>query len=138
MHIVVLNAEVPKSIGDEQMRENYIMHRKNIKEQRKVLNRNAREEQKKRNLERLSYLEAISETLTLPQEILAGAPILNIQGRNSLLLENYKKVLEYSDTVIRIQTKVYYVNILGNDLKIQYYTKNEMRVDGVFRSIEFS
>lgn len=99
---------------------------------------NAKEEQKKRNRERLSYLEAISETLNLPQEILAGAPVLNIQGRNSLLLENYKKVLEYSDTVIRIQTKLYYLNIQGNDLKIQYYTKDEMRVDGVFRSIEFS
>lgn len=120
------------------MRENYTMHRKNIKAQRKVINKNEKAEQKKRISERLSYLEAISETLALPQEILAGAPILNIQGRNSLLLENYKKVLEYSDTLIRIQTKLYYVNIMGNDLKIQYYTKDEMRVDGVFRSIEFS
>lgn len=120
------------------MRGNHTTHGKNIKEQRKLITRNEKIEQKKRNSERLTYLEAISETLALPQEILAGAPIMNIQGRNSLLLENYKKVLEYSDTVIRIQTKLYYVSIIGNDLKIQYYTKDEMRVDGVFRSIEFS
>jgi len=120
------------------MRGNHTTHGKNIKAQRKLISRNEKAEQRKRNAERLSYIEAISETLALPQEILAGAPILNIQGRNSLLLENYKKVLEYSDTVIRIQTKLYYVNILGNDLKIRYYTKDEMRVDGVFRSIEFS
>lgn len=120
------------------MRGSGTTHKKNIKPQKRVINKYAKEEQKKRNMERLSYLEAISETLALPQEILSGAPILNIQGRNSLLLENYKKVLEYSDTVIRIQTKLYYVNILGNDLKIQYYTRDEMRVDGVFRSIEFS
>lgn len=113
-------------------------HGKNIKAQKKLIDKNEKLEQKKRQSERLSYLEAISETLALPQEILAGAPILNIQGRNSLLLENYKKVLEYSDTLIRIQTKLYYVTIHGNDLKIQYYTGDEMRVDGVFRSIEFS
>jgi len=120
------------------MRGRYTTHDKNIKAQKKLISHNEKAEQKKRNSERRSYLEAISETLSLPQEILAGAPILNIQGRNSLLLENYKKVLEYSDTVIRIQTKLYYVSILGNDLKIQYYTKDEMRVDGVFRCIEFS
>jgi len=120
------------------MRGNYTTHKRNIKAQRKLINKNEKEEQKKRSSERLSYLEAISETLALPQEILAGAPVLNIQGRNSLLLENYKKVLEYSDMEIRIQTKLYYVTILGNDLKIQYCTKDEMRVDGVFRSIEFS
>ncbi len=120
------------------MRGNQPTHRKNIKDQRKMISRSERTEQKKRASERLSYLEAISETLSLPQDILSGAPVLNIQGRNSLLLENYKKVLEYSDTNIRIQTKLYYLNIVGNDLKIQYYTKEEMRVDGVFRKIEFS
>ena len=75
------------------MRGNYTTHKKNIKAQRKLINKNEKAEQKKRSSERLSYLEAISETLALPQEILSGAPVLNIQGRNSLLLENYKKLL---------------------------------------------
>jgi len=103
-----------------------------------MIGRTVKEEQKRASTERVSYLEAISESISLPQEILSGAPILNIQGRNSLLLENYKKVLEYSDTVIRVQTKLYYLCIYGNDLKIQYYNRDEMRVDGVFRNIEFS
>lgn len=120
------------------MRGTITTHRKNIKEQQKRINKLEKSEQKRRASERISYLEAISETLSLPEEILSGAPVLNIHGRNSLLLENYKKVLEYTDTLIRIQTKLYYVNISGNDLKIQYYTKDEMRVDGVFKCIEFS
>lgn len=120
------------------MQESRSLHKKNMKHQKKQILLAEKEHQKKRASERLSYLEAISESMSLPQEILSGAPVLNVQGRNSLLLENYKKVLEYSDTVIRIQTKLYYVNICGNDLKIQYYTRDEMRVDGVFRSIEFS
>jgi len=120
------------------MRGQVTTHGKNIKEKRKLISKQEKSEQRRRVSERLSYLEAISETLSLPQEILSGAPVLSIHGRNSLLLENYKKVLEYTDTLIRIQTKLYYVNICGNDLKIQYYTKDEMRVDGVFKSIEFS
>ena len=120
------------------MRGQRTTHSKNVKEKRKEINRLQKEEQKKRMSDRRSYLEAISESLSLPEEILAGAPILNIHGRNSLLLENYKKVLEYTGTRIRIQTKLYYVNISGNVLKIQYYTKDEMRVDGVFKCIEFS
>jgi sporulation protein YqfC len=120
------------------MRGRVTTHGKNIKVQRKLINKQEKSEKRRRASDRLSYLEAISETLSLPQEILSGAPVLNIHGRNSLLLENYKKVLEYTDTLIRIQTKLYYVNIFGNDLKIQYYTKDEMRVDGVFKNIEFS
>ena len=120
------------------MRDHRTLHSKNIKQQKRVLNRAVKAEQKKNSAERLSYLEAISESLSLPPEILSGAPILNIQGRNSLLLENYKKVLEYSDTVIKVQTRLYYLSIYGNDLKIQYYNRNEMKISGVFQNIEFS
>ena len=75
--------------------------------------------------------------------IIVGFSFFNNKGNTINLtlyspIDNYKKVLEYTDTRIRIQTKLYYVNISGNDLKIQYYTKDEMRVDGVFKCIEFS
>lgn len=120
------------------MKDNFVRHGESQRQKRKMIARVQKEEQRKRQMERLSYLETISDTISIPQEIVSGATMINIQGRNSLLLENYKKILEYSDTVIRIQTRQYYVNIFGNDLRIQYYTKEEMKVNGVFLKIEFS
>ena len=120
------------------MKDSFVRHGESRRQKRKMIARVQKEEQRKRQAERLSYLETISDTISIPQEIMSGATILNIHGRNSLLLENYKKILEYSDTVIRIQTRQYYVNIFGNDLRIQYYTREEMKINGVFLKIEFS
>lgn len=89
------------------------------------------------DLKRVTYLEAISDAIALPPDVLAGAPILYIQGRTSLLLENYKKILEYTSSNIQIQTQLYSVSIEGDDLSISYYTKDEMKVNGIFRSISF-
>lgn len=120
------------------MKGSYGRHGENQRKKRKMIARAEKEEQRKRQAERLSYLETISDTISIPKEIMSGATMLSIYGRNSLLLENYRKILEYSDTVIRIQTKQYYVNVFGNDLRIQYYTKEEMKINGVFLRIEFS
>ena len=133
VHIVALEN---KTGAD--MRGSFVRHGDSQRQKRKMIARAEKEEQRKRQAERLSYLETISDTISIPQEIMSGATMLSIHGRNSLLLENYKKILEYSDTVIRVQTRQYYINIFGNDLRIQYYTKEEMKINGVFLKIEFS
>lgn len=117
---------------------NRSLHKKNTSQTKHELKRIKKEEEKRRASERITYLESISESLALPTDILAGAPVINITGRNALLIENYKKILEYSEGLIRVQTKLYYVSIEGTDLCISYYTKDEMKITGVFRSILFS
>lgn len=75
------------------------------------------------------------DTLELPKDIVYGSVILNVTGRSEMLVENYKGILEYTQEVIRLQTKTCQLQIEGRGLKISYYTSDEMQIIGVISAI---
>lgn len=66
---------------------------------------------KEEDKERESYLNMLSSTLNLPSDILTGAPIITIIGKNEISIENYKRIIEYTSTNIKILTSVGNVNL---------------------------
>jgi sporulation protein YqfC len=89
------------------------------------------------NKERESYLETLSTNLKIPSDILTGAPILTATGKNQICLENYKGIIEYTGNLIRIQTKICRIHIEGENLNIDYFTDEEMRISGVIHNIYY-
>lgn len=77
----------------------------------------------------------IVESLELPKDIVYGAVIVTVTGRNQILIENYKGIIEYTKEKIRIQTKNCQVNIEGKRLMIDYYTNEEMKITGFIQGI---
>ena len=57
---------------------------------------------------------------------------------NELCIENYRGIIEYTDTLIRVQTRAGQIRIQGKRLRIQYYTNDEMKVSGTLSSLEFT
>ena len=66
-----------------------------------------------------------------------GEPIVTITGRNDLLIENYKGILEYLPDKIRLSLKRGQIEIQGKTLKIEYYTNDDMRISGRIDKIEY-
>ena len=64
--------------------------------------------------------------------------VITILGRNELCIENYRGIIEYTDTLIRVQTRAGQIRIQGKRLRIQYYTNDEMKVTGALSSLEFT
>lgn len=89
-------------------------------------------EQKKRSL-----METISSGFNLPDDVIAGAPLLMATGKNQICVENYKGIIEYTGTLIRIQTKICKIVIEGKRLNIDYFTSDEMRISGYIDSIRY-
>jgi sporulation protein YqfC len=87
--------------------------------------------------DRSSFLEEVSKRLSLPPDILAGAPIITAMGRNDLCLENYKGIIEYNGNLIKVQTKQCRVCIEGKHLNILYFTEDEMRITGYIQAIYY-
>ena len=83
------------------------------------------------------HLEQISDTIHLPGDILAGAPILTLVGEKELYLENYKSIIEYTGDMIRIQTKTGRIHIEGKALNINYYTEDTMKITGRIYQINY-
>lgn len=102
-----------------------------------IYSRFPKDSKKKRELEKQTYLEALSTNLNLPEDILAGAPILTVTGNNQLCLENYKGIIEYTGNLIRIQAKNCRIHIEGAELTIDYFTDDEMRISGRVKEIHY-
>ena len=73
-----------------------------------------------------------------PKDVIQNASVITILGRNELCIENYRGIIEYTDTLIRVQTRAGQIRIQGKRLRIQYYTNDEMKVSGTLSSLEFT
>lgn len=113
-------------------------HHKKFKEKsNKELYNHMNKKKKKEEAERATYLEMISDSLKLPSDVLVGAPIITAFGKNELCVENYKSILEYNDQFIKILSKIGNILIEGKNLKISYFTNDEMKITGLIHSINY-
>lgn len=87
--------------------------------------------------EKETVMEVVSRTLGLSSDILAGAPIITAFGRNELVIENYKSIIEYNGKVIKVQTKLCRITIEGVGLNIIYFNNDEMKITGIIHAIYY-
>lgn len=81
--------------------------------------------------------ERMVSSLELPRDLMLGAAVLTVTGRREALISNYKGILEYEDSFIRVQTKNCRIIIFGAHLAIDYYTNEEMKITGLIESIQY-
>ena len=72
-----------------------------------------------------------------PKDVAMGLPILTITGTDELCVENYRGITEYTDQIIRLQTRCGQIKIGGRKLEVIYYTNDEMMIHGHIRTIEY-
>lgn len=81
--------------------------------------------------------EKIAIKSGIPSEVILGVPVVTITGCREFLIMNYRGILEYTDSIVRIQTKTGQIKITGNNLDINYYTSDEMKISGKIIKIEY-
>ena len=81
------------------------------------------------------WKESFVESLELPKDLMYGAVLVSITGRQELLIENYRGILEYKENHIRIQAKDCRILIIGKRLQVEYYTNEEMKIKGFIEQI---
>ena len=67
----------------------------------------------------------------------SGDVLISFVGRSQVNVENYRSILIYTDTLIKLQARNCKVVIHGARLKIDYYTAEEMKITGQVGSLEF-
>ncbi len=58
-------------------------------------------------------------------------------SKSQVNVENYRSILLYTDTLVKLQARNYKVLIRGSRLRIDYYTPEEMKITGQIGSLEF-
>lgn len=88
----------------------------------------------KRQIENVKY--SLSEALELPIDIMMDLPKLTVIGNIEACLLNHKGIIEYTQEVIRINTKTGVFKITGEGLEIKTILSEEIIVTGTIKNIE--
>lgn len=78
--------------------------------------------------------EKMGQILDMPLDMIKDYSRMTLIGNESVLIENYKGIIEYEDDVIRLSNKIC---ILGFKLFIDEITDDEILITGDIKSIEF-
>lgn len=79
----------------------------------------------------------LASAASMPKDVVLGASVVTILGDNEICIENYRGIVEYTECLIRVQTKGKQIRVHGKRLRIEYYTNDEMKITGTICSMEF-
>lgn len=85
----------------------------------------------------ISKKEQVVDSLKLPKDLLLGASIVTLTGNHEAWVENYKGIVEYSDTFVLLQGKTCQICISGKCLSIDYYTNEDMKISGCIECVKY-
>lgn len=81
--------------------------------------------------------ELFMESLQLPKDICMGALRVTLTGNKEAWIENYRGILEYTDTMILLQAKTCQVCFEGSRLSVDYYTNEDMKISGCISNVRY-
>lgn len=80
------------------------------------------------------YNEAVSKFV---KKRLYINTFMALSDNTHMEIENCRKILEYNDIYVKIQTSTLTISIWGKNIRISDYNNDGIVVDGIFSSIEF-
>lgn len=89
-------------------------------------------------MEREQIRERLAAAASMPKDVVLGASIITITGTSEVCVENYRGIIEYTDCLVRLQTKEGQIRLTGKRLNIEYYTNDEMKITGIIDCLDFA
>ena len=81
--------------------------------------------------------EYFVKAFQLPGDCVMGSTNIVLSGKNRLFVENYRNIIEYTDTTLKIQGKSCKIFITGKSLYIESYSADMMLVKGLVMEIKY-
>ena len=106
------------------------------KKEKKKCYKNIKNEMKIKN-KVVSMKEKVSTFLELPKEVIQNSTKITIIEDENILIEGYKKIVDYYDNYIKIKANNMYVVIDGTNLDIEEITDFELVISGKIYSINY-
>ena len=82
-------------------------------------------------------IKGINNIMGLPEETVSDVIKITIVGNDDINIENYGRLLLYTDEEIAVKTSDGIIRIAGNNLKIESIDKNYIEVKGIFLCISY-
>lgn len=95
------------------------------------------QENSNENSRKKGFREKFAELLELPKELVLNIPRITMAGNGDMMIENYKGLVEYDQSRIRISTGPGTVRIAGRGLVIREITSEDVIISGDIHTVEF-
>lgn len=79
---------------------------------------------------------SITDALELPLDVAMDLPKIIIIGNIKINITNHKGIIEYTKELIRINSKIGMIKIVGNSLEIKNVLMEEIIINGSIDKIE--
>lgn len=77
------------------------------------------------------------ESLELPKDLCLGLPNISLIGNREFYISNHRGILTYTDSEIIILIKNAKIQIIGRELVLSVFTKEEISITGNIHTIGF-
>ena len=84
-----------------------------------------------------SLTQRILTSAQIPEDLSENALLFQVTGRQEAYIENYKGILEYTDSRILLLGKQCRLSVEGKHLAILFYTAEEMKITGQIERISY-
>ena len=81
--------------------------------------------------------ERLASAASMPKDVVIGATVVTVLGDFEVCIGNYRGITEYTEELVRVQTKGGQIRLTGRQLQVEYYTNDEMKVTGKILTLEF-
>lgn len=81
--------------------------------------------------------ESLIDSLRFPKDICMGAMKVTLTVNREAWIENYRGLLEYTESHILLQGKACQVCFEGARLSIDYYTNEDMKISGCISCVRY-
>jgi sporulation protein YqfC len=78
----------------------------------------------------------IEKMLEIPDEVCKDVPKITISGFETMIIENYRGILEYEEFFVRINTSLGILNINGFKLELENMTDDDLKITGKIESFD--
>lgn len=80
---------------------------------------------------------ALSEKLDISKDIILEVPKITIIGKEEITIEHHKGIIVFEKNIIRVNTKIKVIKIVGENFEIIYIGESTLSIKGEFISIEY-
>ena len=83
-------------------------------------------------------LTGIAQKMELPADVLAGVPRIILIGHDEFQIEPHRGLGEYSQSEVKIYSKIGPISVIGNSLSIRLMNQTRMIITGRISAVKLS
>ena len=96
-----------------------------------------RKEQQPETAPEKSIPEKVVEALALPKDASGVVTVVNITDMSEIVVDGFRGIIEYTDSVIRLNTPKFMLKIDGRNLEIKTVATDYISIKGCILGVEY-